>query len=922
MNNAAANTSEVDFNHIEDYLDTSAIRRPHPQVIQYHHHLTTTTSTQVRSEQRNSTQILSYSDNHLSGESEDRQQLLQPQESHHNGSMNTQFNIDTNDNTVDQTINQTHQLQLINMHDIQYNVQQIYCHNQNVNQIIPTSTNTSASYSTPNRQSTSHIRDITQTGKVIGQHQASVCIIPAPLGACHLNLRNSNEQSLHNSYNDCNIQETGSVNTNDCRNNFRSEPDNNGSEQQVHYHQQLYSHQQIQSTNDNREHVQNKHNLPDSPPDSGSEHPYSPPLDGNDQSSIRNNQVELTQINSSFIDNDNFMFEPQQINLTNSPGISHSNGSGLISSCHASTSTKLSSNISRNSIHLSDGHQDFDEIKMLLHQENLEQSHANGDDNNCNKRLRYDSLSKVDNDYRIYSNKTTPTNLYKNDLQVCSNDNYNITNQHDSLTKTSPACRNTNKKSTNALGSFIMSSTDHSSSKIGSPVSGQSEEGIIQHYNQTTRQFNLVGLKQENDPINHNVISCMINCGLDEHSCFDFNNQTNDSNQVYLESGLNQCIKFTTFQENTWYNTFDENHSPLPIPKYRVDADKGFNFSNADEAFVCQKKNHFQVTVYIQPLGNMRFIEISGHMHRIEHFYLHFNGAKSEAPTQIIKIEQSQSDRSKKPFHPVMIELSPEQLTKTTVGRLHFSETTSNNMRKKGKPNPDQRYFNLVVTLCAHIGDQTYPLIAHGSDKIIVRASNPGQFENDLELSWQRGQSHDIIYHSGKVGINTDSPDEALVVNGNIKLSGQLVHPSDQRAKQDIQEVDTSVLLRNVSSIRLVRYRLRPEFAESIGMKSEELLTGVLAQQVGQIIPDAVKEAGCVTLANGERIEDFLVINKDRIFMENIGAVKELCKLNDKLDSRVRNLERTNVKFRYIFAFLLLCFLVCPIILDVSVALH
>jgi hypothetical protein len=32
-----------------------------------------------------------------------------------------------------------------------------------------------------------------------------------------------------------------------------------------------------------------------------------------------------------------------------------------------------------------------------------------------------------------------------------------------------------------------------------------------------------------------------------------------------------------------------------PLPSYRIDADKGFNFSNTDEAFVCQKKNHFQV---------------------------------------------------------------------------------------------------------------------------------------------------------------------------------------------------------------------------------------------------------------------------------------------------------------------------------------
>lgn len=32
-----------------------------------------------------------------------------------------------------------------------------------------------------------------------------------------------------------------------------------------------------------------------------------------------------------------------------------------------------------------------------------------------------------------------------------------------------------------------------------------------------------------------------------------------------------------------------------PPPLFRVDADKGFNYSFSDEAFVCQKKNHLQV---------------------------------------------------------------------------------------------------------------------------------------------------------------------------------------------------------------------------------------------------------------------------------------------------------------------------------------
>lgn len=69
------------------------------------------------------------------------------------------------------------------------------------------------------------------------------------------------------------------------------------------------------------------------------------------------------------------------------------------------------------------------------------------------------------------------------------------------------------------------------------------------------------------------------------------------------------------------------------------------------------------------------------------------------------------------------------------------------------------------------------------------QASNPGQFESDNEVLWQRGQLPDSVYHHGRVGVNTDRPDEALVVHGNLKVMGSLVHPSDIRAKENVQEV-------------------------------------------------------------------------------------------------------------------------------------
>uniref|UniRef100_F7DI59 Myelin regulatory factor n=1 Tax=Ornithorhynchus anatinus TaxID=9258 RepID=F7DI59_ORNAN len=371
--------------------------------------------------------------------------------------------------------------------------------------------------------------------------------------------------------------------------------------------------------------------------------------------------------------------------------------------------------------------------------------------------------------------------------------------------------------------------------------------------------------------------------------------QDNDSlNGSYLDPNY-QSIKWQPHQQNKWASLYDASYKELPMPTYRVDADKGFNFSVGDDAFVCQKKNHFQVTVYIGMLGEPKYVKTPEGLKPLDCFYLKLHGVKLEALNQSINIEQSQSDRSKRPFNPVTVTLPPEQVTKVTVGRLHFSETTANNMRKKGKPNPDQRYFMLVVALQAQAQNQTYTLAAQISERIIVRASNPGQFESDSDVLWQRAQLPDTVFHHGRVGINTDRPDEALVVHGNVKVMGSLMHPSDIRAKEHVEEVDTTEQLKRISRMRLVHYNYKPEFAASAGLDAAPE-TGVIAQEVKEILPEAVKDTGDVVFANGKTIENFLVVNKERIFMENVGAVKELCKLTDNLETRIDELERWSHK--------------------------
>ena len=104
---------------------------------------------------------------------------------------------------------------------------------------------------------------------------------------------------------------------------------------------------------------------------------------------------------------------------------------------------------------------------------------------------------------------------------------------------------------------------------------------------------------------------------------------------------------------------------------------------------------------------------------------------------------------------------------RVSIGRLHFSETTLNNMRKKGRPNPEQRFFQLVVALEAVVlGPNNtkveVPLFCLATERIIVRvrsfqllkrknlilifeASNPGLFEPEQEASWSKQGGSDTV---------------------------------------------------------------------------------------------------------------------------------------------------------------------------------
>ncbi len=150
-------------------------------------------------------------------------------------------------------------------------------------------------------------------------------------------------------------------------------------------------------------------------------------------------------------------------------------------------------------------------------------------------------------------------------------------------------------------------------------------------------------------------------------------------------------------------------------------------------------------------------------------------------------------------------------------------------MRKRGKPNPEQKYFSLVVALHAETPEKSLLVCAHVSERIVVRvsiavliepltyewsapqASNPGNFDSDSDYLWYKCSNPENIFHhvrkpphtldtklpqtahtffmQGRVGINTDKPDEALSVHGNIQVTGQVLQISDSRVKRNIEPV-------------------------------------------------------------------------------------------------------------------------------------
>ncbi|KAL3109507.1 hypothetical protein niasHT_016130 [Heterodera trifolii] len=335
-----------------------------------------------------------------------------------------------------------------------------------------------------------------------------------------------------------------------------------------------------------------------------------------------------------------------------------------------------------------------------------------------------------------------------------------------------------------------------------------------------------------------------------------------------LDENINsqRTIKFEPYLREQWNVVYDFNRRPLQPMPIAVVADKGFNYSASDNCFVNQKKNHFQIT--INPF-TPHYVCVNGELLEIldNEFFLAFCGVKSEMQSTEISIKQSQADRKPINHDPESFKLDGTRPSvRQTVARLHFGETTMNNHRKNGKPNPEQKFFLLVFSSKHSIPDRVIVRVCNN----YFLASNPGQFEQpDQDLNWRQGQ-HGSLAFPGQVciGAGGDKPIEnaSLTVYGNIATTGNITRPSDRR-------VSTAEAMARVAQMRLVEFAYKPDIAQRWGLTEQDRhRVGVIAQELAEVLPEAVKD-------NGE----FLTVDDTRVFYDTVAAAQELYRLTGNL---------------------------------------
>tara|TARA_Y100001972_G_C7666325_1_gene337030 strand:- start:843 stop:3485 length:2643 start_codon:yes stop_codon:yes gene_type:complete len=178
--------------------------------------------------------------------------------------------------------------------------------------------------------------------------------------------------------------------------------------------------------------------------------------------------------------------------------------------------------------------------------------------------------------------------------------------------------------------------------------------------------------------------------------------------------------------------------------------------------------------------------------------------------------------------------------------------------------------------------------------RIDTRTGEP--YYDGFHFFWQNTSNNFLntmsIKKDGNVGINDDTPSYKLEVNGTLHSTGTATS-SDARIKDNITVEDTSVIYENFKNLVVKNYNYTETLCKATD-KENKYVTGLIAQEVKEIFPEAVTVkpwsyfTGEYDEQNEQKtatIEDFHVIDTNRLLYKAIATIQELQKKVEALES-------------------------------------
>ena len=76
-------------------------------------------------------------------------------------------------------------------------------------------------------------------------------------------------------------------------------------------------------------------------------------------------------------------------------------------------------------------------------------------------------------------------------------------------------------------------------------------------------------------------------------------------------------------------------------------------------------------------------------------------------------------------------------------------------------------------------------------------------------------------------------------------------------------QLDTVEQLKNITQLKVYKYNYDNDYAKYAGLSKLDIAdTGVIAQELSKVLPDAVRDTGDIILPSGNQLDNFQVVNK------------------------------------------------------------